>query len=96
MTHCTIVIQSLEDAKNGKGIIDIKLEDSWKIKEATELTIGILEKGTSGGQVSFMFMLEMSDGTFSMSQITANMFESLISIYNGAVQRFENNNASKN
>ncbi len=92
MEAIKIVINSIEDAENGKGIMkeDI-LPDLSNLKETKDLTIGILEKGTRGGQTTLMFCLKNEDGTISMAQCTGNQFEMLIGAFRGAVERFENN-----
>jgi ApbE superfamily uncharacterized protein (UPF0280 family) len=88
MVAITIKIQSLEDAKNGKAIIDnVDISD---LKEAKSLTVGILEKGTEGGQTSLMFLLEDGDGkTYHMAQCTANQFEAILGAFRGADLRFK-------
>lgn len=82
----TIIINSIEDAKNNKPIVDgLNIGD---ITEATTCTIGILEKGTKGGQTSLMFILQDADGKAFVAQCTANQFEGIIGAFRGAVQRF--------
>lgn len=76
----------MEDAKAGKPIVDGITMD--QVKETKDLTVGILENGTTSGNISFMFCLKNSDGTVSMAQMTANQFEMLHGAYMGARARF--------
>lgn len=89
-----IVINSEEDAKAGRGICEGLTKD--QIIETKDLTIGILENGTSLGQPVVMFVLRQPDGTAHVAQITANHFVSLVQVYNAAVTKFEANKVSKN
>lgn len=88
MNLVKVVINSLEDAANGKGIREDIASDLSNLKETEDITIGILENGTHSGQTTLMFCLKNNDGTVSMAQCTANQFEMLIGAFRGAVQRF--------
>lgn len=89
MSVLTIKIQSLEDEKAGKLIIEGK---SHKVEEAQHLTIGILEAGMESGRTSISFISHLKDGTHVIAQASAAHFEMLIGAVRGAVQRFENPN----
>lgn len=87
MVAVKTVVQSLEDAKAGKPIVEgLTLE---KIKETHDLTIGILEAGMTSGRTSLMFCLKMPDDTYSIAQMSAAQFEMVIAAVRGATQRFE-------
>lgn len=92
MPSLKIVINSIEDAKAGKPIVEEINKDLSNLTEveSEKMTIGILEKGTQAGQTSLMVIMKTPDGKFVMSQITGNMFEALISAYRGANERFAN------
>jgi hypothetical protein len=81
-----IVVQSLEDAKNGKPIV--QGHDLDKCQQSKDLTIGILEGGMESGKTSLMFVIMHPDGTSAMAEMSANQFEGLIGCFRGAVQRF--------
>lgn len=81
-----VVIQSLEDAKNGKPIVEGSTVE--KTEECKSLTVGILEGGTKSGKTSLMFCLRMEDGSVKIAQMTANHFEMLHGSLRGAIQRF--------
>ena len=83
MVATTIVIQSLEDAANGKPIVEGIIPS-----ECQKFTVGILEKGTQGGQTSLMFVCQTGDKTAVCGQMTASQFEMLIGAFRGAIQRF--------
>lgn len=94
MASLKILIQSLNDVANGKPMLEGVTPE--QVKETTDITIAIQEHGTVGGQNSLMILLKNADGSISMGQITAGLFESLVGAYNGAVQRFESEKAGKN
>ncbi len=85
MSQITVVVQSLEEAKAGKGIVPgIK-----KVREIKDLSFGILEKGTVGGQTTLMVVLKDGDQAY-IGQCTGNQFEGLVSAFKGADFRFKN------
>lgn len=87
MVISKIVIQSLKDAKNGKPIV--KGLDLWKSKTTKDFTVGILEGGMRSGKTSLMFILQHSDGSSSIAEMSAAQFEMLIQVVRGATQRFD-------
>jgi len=83
-----VVVQSLKDVQHNRNQIfpGKKPEDIMDIP----LKIGILEGGTASGQNVVAFGLEdPATGKVLFAQLTARQFEALISIYQGACQRFE-------
>jgi hypothetical protein len=87
MNSVKVVINSIEDSEAGKRIIeDVKEED---VKETTDITVGILERGTESGKTTLMFCLKYPDGKISLAQMTGRNFEALHQIYLGAKERFE-------
>ena len=81
-----VVIQSLEDAKSGKALIEGIPKE--RITKAKELTVGILEGGMQSGKTSVMFILK--DGnTAKVAEMSVNNFEMLAGAVKGAVERFE-------
>lgn len=85
MPMTKIVIQSIEDAKNGTKLVEGVTREN--IHECEEFSVGILEKGTQGGQTSIMFICRDGDKA-TIGQMTANQFDMLIGAFRGAVQRF--------
>lgn len=86
MISVRVVINSLEDAKEGKPIDpEAKLED---ITECEELIVGILEGGMESGATSVMLSLRMPDGSVSMAQISAKQFHGIDGALKGAQERF--------
>jgi hypothetical protein len=83
MNSVKVVINSIEDSEAGKRIIE---ED---VKETTDITVGILERGTESGKTTLMFCLKYPDGKISLAQMTGRNFEALHQIYLGAKERFE-------
>lgn len=80
-----IIIQSLEDAKNGRKLVEGV--ERGNFTETKNFSVAILEAGTVGGQTSLMFICK--DGDKAMAgQMTANQFEMLIGAFRGAIQRF--------
>jgi hypothetical protein len=86
MPMAKIIIQSLEDAANGKNALfqDVKREDCTEVP----MDVAILEKGTVGGQTSLMFAVRSPEGKVFYAQMTANQMEMLIGAFRGAVERF--------
>lgn len=75
MPATTIVIQSIEDARNGKKLVEgVEREN---LHECEEFSVGILEKGTVGGQTTLMFICRDGDNAV-VGQMTANQFEMLV------------------
>lgn len=85
MTHVKVIVQSKEEAENGKKIVDVHPED---IIEAENLTIGILEGGMQSGKTSLMFCHEHKDGTVSVAQCSGVNLEQLYAVFKGAKHRF--------
>ena len=83
MIEVTVKIQSLEDVKDGKGILEKK---AVPIK-VDHLTVGILEDGMESGRTSLMFLLENGDKVY-MAEMSMDMFEGLCSAAHGARIRF--------
>lgn len=82
-----ITIQSLEDARKGKPIMEgITMED---LAEAKKFQFGILEGGMASGKTSLMFLLKDEDGIVHYAECSGSQFEMLISVFRGAVERFE-------
>lgn len=57
-------------------------------EDAANVQIGIIEKGTVGGQTTLAICLETQDGRNILAEITGNQFEGLIGAFRGAHQRF--------
>lgn len=89
MPELKIVINSTEDALNGKGIIDPTVNKPDSLKPTDDITFGIIEKGTVGGQPVLMVILKDAEGNNHVGQITANMFVTLVGAWNGAMERFK-------
>jgi len=85
MVATSIIIQSLEDARNGKPLIEGVIQEN--IHECRKFSVGILEGGTVGGQTTLMFICQDGDKAV-IGQMTANQFEMLIGAVRGAIQRF--------
>lgn len=85
MVVTKIVIQSIDDAINGKALVKGVSRENLHICE--EFSVGILEAGTQGGQTSLMFICRDGDKAV-VGQMTANQFEMLIGAFRGAIQRF--------
>ncbi len=87
MQHIAIKIQSVQDANEGKPLIDGLTKDN--IVEAERMTVGILEKGTEGGQTVLMFLQHL-EGTNKVVcfQATARLFQGLYGVFQGAQLRF--------
>jgi hypothetical protein len=85
MISTSITIQSIEDAKKGKPLIEGVVREN--IHECERFSVGILEAGTVGGQTSIMFICQ-DGGKAVVGQMTANQFEMLIGAFRGAIQRF--------
>lgn len=83
MVATTITIQSLEDADNGKPLA----KGLKEVRECEKFSVGILEKGTEGGQTTLMFICQDGDKGV-VGQMTANQFELLIDVFRGAIERF--------
>jgi hypothetical protein len=87
MRAVKVVIQSLDDVKNGKPIVEGMTPEN--IEETHNLTVGVLESGMESGKTSLMFVLQMGDGTFKVAEMSAGQFEMLTSVVKGAVMRFD-------
>lgn len=86
MIATKVVIQSLEDAKMGKSLVDGVTSEN--IEKAEELTVAILEGGMESGKTSIMFILR--DGNKAkVGEMSAAQMEMLIGAFKGAIQRFE-------
>lgn len=85
MVATKVTIQSLEDARNGKALIQGVIREN--IHECEEFSIGILEAGTEGGQTTLMFICKDGDKAV-VGQMTANQFDVLIGAVRGAIKRF--------
>ena len=94
MTVIKLRIQSLQDAANGIPLFE-GINSEADVHELHELSIGIIEKGTVGGQDVVMFMME-NNGVKSLVQITAKQFEFLTGALAGAQQRFSDEKAKRN
>lgn len=81
-----IVINSLEDSKN--GIPAIKGVTPENVKQTKDITVVILEGGTVSGATSLMFALKHPDGQICVAEITGNHLEGLYQAYKGAKERF--------
>ena len=86
MQKLTIKINSIEDAKAGKKIVETATKENTV--ECVNLTAGILEGGMESGKTSIMFILEMPDGTHAVAQLTQDLLDGLNGAVRGAVERF--------
>lgn len=82
----TIRIQSLEDAAKGMRIVDgATMENSESVDH---FTMGILEKGTKGGQTTVMFAIKTEDGKYVIAQATGNEFDVMYKTFLAADEKF--------
>lgn len=87
MEAVKVVIQSLEDARNGKALVEgLTAENSVQYKD---FTVGILEGGTMSGQTTLCFVLKGEDGQHHWGEMTAKHFEALHGIFQAAQARFK-------
>lgn len=86
MTAISVTVQSLEDVKAGKPLVEGI--EAANIHEADQFQVAILERGTKGGQTSLMFILEDGHGNANIAQMTGNQFEMLVGAFRGALERF--------
>lgn len=82
----SIRVQSLEDAAKGMRIVDDATMENTESVE--HFTMGILEKGTKGGQTTVMFAIRMQDGKYAIAQATGNEFEAMYQTFLAADQKF--------
>lgn len=94
MAMVKISIQSLQDVGNGKPLFEgvNKVED---VTEVGVLSVGIIEHGTVNGQDVVMFMME-HEGKKILSQLSANLFNSVVDAFKGAQLRFKDEAAKRN
>ena len=75
----SIKIQSLEDASDGIPLIKgLSIEN---VIDVNHFTMGILEKGTLGGQTTVMFVVQTPDGKHVVTQATGNEFRAMYQAY---------------
>lgn len=87
MVKVKVKIQSLKDALAGMVLVDdMELQYS---KESKDLTVCILEGGTVNGKTSLMFILKMPNGSYTHTEITAELFNGIAKALEGAEQRFK-------
>lgn len=87
MNVLRIVINSIEDAKAGKKIVETATaENTVECKEP--VTIAFLEKGMTSGKTSVMITLIAPDGTHYLGQCSGENFEQAYSAFKGAKERF--------
>src|SRR4051794_19444012 len=79
-----IVIQSLDDLKSGKPIIDGKPT----MIPLKDITIGILEGGMTSGATSLSIILRDGDKAY-MGEMSIKHLSMLVSAVNGAEARFQ-------
>jgi hypothetical protein len=89
MEKITIKINTMEDALNGKPLIEGKTPEQFT--EADNITVGILEKGMASGRSSLMVLFEMPDGSVTFGQITPDQLEGINAAFKGAEERFSDN-----
>lgn len=85
MEALKVKIQSIKDAKKGKGILEGATQAD--VVKGEDFVIGILENGTVGGQMSLMFCIKLGDDWIT-AQCTQKHFEALEKIFAGAKERF--------
>lgn len=82
----TVKIQSLEDANNGVPLVEgLSIEN---VVDVDHFTMGILEKGTLGGQTTVMFVAKTPDGKHVVMQATGNEFNAMHQVFKAADERF--------
>ena len=86
METVKIVINSVEDAKNGVKIVETATVEN--IEETKNITFAILEKGMASGRSSLMVILVDKDGKHLTGQFTQGHLEALVGALKGAKQRF--------
>lgn len=100
ITKITVLIQSKSEApdpqKQSRFEAMVEGMNPINTAHASEMNVCILENGTEGGQNVLGIVLKQEDGTFIVSQMTHNLFESIVAAYNGACMRFEEEKAKKN
>ena len=82
----TVKIQSLDDASKGIRIVDDATMENTE--SVDHFTMGILEKGTKGGQTTVMFAIKTEDGKYVIAQATGNEFEAMYQMFLSAEQKF--------
>jgi hypothetical protein len=90
MIKLSINIQSLNDVEKGKPAIEGITKEN--IIESEDVSVGILESGTVSGQTVIMFAVKIAtpDGEkYVVSQLTENIFNSLVGALKGANERFK-------
>ncbi len=87
MTHVKIVIQSLEDAENGKPILE-NSPPADQYKRLEDVTVGILEGGMQSGKTSLMFIAQDKNKEVHYFEMSANNLEMLAGAVKGAQARF--------
>lgn len=58
-------------------------------RDAAALEVGIIERGTKGGQTVIALCMRTPEGENILFEITGNLFEGLIGAYRGANMRFQ-------
>lgn len=81
-----VKIQSLEDAANGIKIVDEATPENTE--SVNQFTMGILEKGTKGGQTTVMFVVKTADGKHVVAQATGREFKAMYDVFVAADQKF--------
>ena len=87
MTSVHFVIQSLEDAKNGKPILK-NSPPATEYRELGDVTVGILEGGMQSGKTALMFLSRDKHGEVYYFEMSAKNFEMLNGAVEGAMARF--------
>lgn len=93
MSQVHLKIQTLEDAKEGKGILPTPVKLVHQVKD---VTVGILEAGTVLGNPTVNFCLEIAPGEWVIHEMTAGAFEGLVAGYKGATLSFRDKRARGN
>lgn len=87
MEKAVVIIQSLEDFKNGKPLIEGSTkENTYTTNEP--VTFAILEGGTQSGATSISIIIKDKNGMNVVGQITKGHFDAINSALQGAIQRF--------
>lgn len=93
MEQVKIIIQSVNDAKEGKGTIpEMTLANSQLV---SDITFIIIENGTANGQTVLMMALRDEKGNFTVGQITENHLHGIVAAVKGANERFYEEHITK-
>lgn len=87
MVTVKVVIQSLEDAKNGMPLVEGGTEENTY--ETTEpITFAFLESGMQSGATSLGVIMKDKDGKNVFGQFSVRHFQQLSGILSGVLERF--------